>query len=285
MEAFLQMTAFLALLALAMAVMTGAIPHKSSHETKGVLLVDAITMPKLIPSSNCDTLLLIAQKSQIGDYGTDSIRADYFAFADFIQLKAEGEGVKPVLFTQLIVNGAENLGYSKSLGMKDGFKHPKLFLIPKGSDQPIPYPSTEPYQKNNLVRFLNQHTDFYYKVPGTSKSFDQQAAAFVKASAEQRPALVAAAKEVARTLTNPVDMEEADYYIKTMEKVLDKGDAFINSEFARLNHILDTSKLSKASRVNIKNHVNVLKSFGAVAIVPVGGRGQPAKAEDDVDEL
>jgi hypothetical protein len=244
-----------------------ALPYKSQHETKGVLLVDGITFPKLIPSLQFVTLILVVQKKQIGDYGTDSIRADYFEFANFVQLKVEvDEETTPILFTQLIVNGAENSGVAKGLGLKEDFVHPVLFALPKGVSiaDAIPYPASEPFHRTSMLQFLSQHTEFYFKIPGTLKAFDKLAREFIQtADPVQRSALLDATKNELDTLSaeSNTGKEDAKYYIKVMGKIFDKGDNFVQDEIVRLEAILQNTKMTASSRKNMKNHVNVLKIF------------------------
>ena len=54
-----------------------AIKGKDPLEVPGVVLLDSITFPKLIPNSDFCTLVLFANKALIGEPGTDSIR-DHF---------------------------------------------------------------------------------------------------------------------------------------------------------------------------------------------------------------
>lgn len=232
---------------------------KSSDEAKGVLLVDSITLPKLIPL-HIDLMVLVVQKKQIGDYGTDSIRADYFNFANFVQLKAKGDEVKPILFAQMIVNGAENLKAAVRLGVKENFLHPALFLIRKGTVDAIPYPTKEPFHQNSLLGFLNKHTDFYYKVQGTNKVFDGLAAEFVAATGDKRAAVLQRAKDSLDKMTKD-DLPSALYYVKVMEKMQSIGDKYINTEIQRLENLLDSTKLALTDRANIKNRLNGLKVF------------------------
>eukprot|EP00981_Chlorochromonas_danica_P005813 scaffold1192_cov179-Ochromonas_danica.AAC.8 len=253
MSSLLLILLFLILTSIPSCSSAAPIPFKSSHESKGVVLLDAITFPKIIPPMNCDLMVLVVQKAQIGDYGTDSIRGDYFAFADFVQLKATGDEVKPVLFAQVIVNGAENAALARSLGMKDKFTHPGLFFYAKGSTTPIPYPSTEPFQSDSLLRFLNKHGDFYYKLSGTSKELDQFIEPFLQASSEKtrQNMIIHQVEEYKTTLTHKTDIEDAQYYIKIMENIQKKGIVFIGEEIKRLETMLSGGQIAIPTQVKL----------------------------------
>lgn len=84
-----------------------AIPFKSEHESKGVLLLDGITYSKIVPNVERDVVILICNKGDIGQYGTDSIRADYFSMVGKLEQNEDGNTAH-VIFAQLIVNGNVN---------------------------------------------------------------------------------------------------------------------------------------------------------------------------------
>jgi protein disulfide-isomerase A6 len=232
---------------------------KSPEETKGILLLDAITFPKLVPSKTHYVVVQVTNKHTIGDYGTDSIRADYMSFAQFAQDKGESQDI---LFAQVIVNGAENQHLAKRIGVKDGFRFPSLFIFPIGSSEAVQYPEKKPYHPHDLTRFLSQHTNFYYHIPGTSKTFDQLSKEFIKTfDSLERAVLLTKAKEELSKITDVGDKEDMTYYVKIMEKVMEKGDAVIQSEIDRITKIIDNSKLSKEQRNGLKSHLSVLKQF------------------------
>ncbi|RYH11424.1 hypothetical protein EON65_38885, partial [archaeon] len=168
-----------------MLALAAAVPFKSVDEYNGVVLLDAVTYPKLVLSNNYVMMVMIAQKKQIGEYGTDSIRADYFDFADFVQRVAEVDNEGPsVLFTQILVNGAQNAKLAKQFGLEDDFTHPALFVIPRGQKEPVRFPAAEPFHRDSLIRFLTTYTDFYFKIPGTLKQFDKLVVRFMNEPTE-----------------------------------------------------------------------------------------------------
>ncbi len=148
------------------------IPLKNPHESRGVVLLDSFTFEKIVPSSNNHVVVLVTNKRYIGDYGTDSIRADYFAFSDFVQTKDEKGTAKNILFTQILVNGAENAFLAEKIGLEKNFKYPRMFLYLQGSSEPIAYPSTSPFHLQSMLRFIQQNTGYSYRIPGTLPKYD-----------------------------------------------------------------------------------------------------------------
>jgi hypothetical protein len=57
-------------------------------ESMGVVLLDSITFPKVVPSTKYAVVVIVCNKREIGEYATDSIRSDFFDFA----MKGDFEG-------------------------------------------------------------------------------------------------------------------------------------------------------------------------------------------------
>lgn len=87
---------------------------RNEYETLGVLLLDSITFPKIVPNSNVNVVVCIINKGDIGNYGTDSMRADYLDFASKGTLHGNASDT---LFTQIIVNGAQNRKLAERIGV------------------------------------------------------------------------------------------------------------------------------------------------------------------------
>lgn len=239
-------------------------PHKDENERKAVLLVDAITFPKIVPNPTRDVIVLVSQKSQLGDYGTDSIRNDYFSFSHKVQTQGEADHV---LFAQLIVNGAENAKLAQEIGVGDNFVHPKLFIYPAGSNTAIQYPDDQPFHLNTLTQFARQHSSLQFQLPGTMKKFDELATQFLSTDEGRQKSLLIEAERALEDLTETAQVEAAHYYVKVMTKITENGVGYLKTEIKRLKKLMgDASRMTKAGRRNIENHLNVLNHF--VASVP-----------------
>ena len=253
---------FFILLSLALLLLTGAIPFKNEEEKKGVLLLDSTTFPKIVPNADRDVVVLVALKGQIGDYGTDSLRADFFSFSSTMQTSGTAENV---LFAQIIVNGAENQLLAERIGVGADFKHPKLFVFPAGSSVPIPYPADSPFHLNTLTPFVVKHTSLSYQQSGTLRLFDDLAVKFMNGDDAVKAATLVSAEQALED-SSEEDKETGKYYIKVMKKITANGPSFLQTEINRQRQVLrDGTKLTKANRRNVENHVNVLFHFAAHA--------------------
>lgn len=252
-----------------LAINVFALPLKSEFETKGVVLLDSITFRKIIPNDNFDVVVLLCNKRQIGDYGTDSIRSDYFHFA----YKSNTEnGADRVLFAQVIVNGAENLALAEEMGAPRDFMHPLMYVIPAGRKQPVQYPSTKPFHARELSNFVAKHSSLHFQLPGQITVFDDISDEFMELHGdrhrEARAALVKKAKQELEKLRAPDGAEEgeaAQYYISVMEKVLNQGNNYIKKEIMRLTKLLGKDSVSSAKKRNLERHLNILHHFEAHA--------------------
>jgi len=54
---------------------------KNDYESLGVVYLDAITFPKVVPHENRAVLILVFNKASVGDYVADQIRNEFYSFA------------------------------------------------------------------------------------------------------------------------------------------------------------------------------------------------------------
>jgi len=236
-------------------------PLKNEQVKRSVLLLDDFTFPKVVPHSNQDVVVLFSSKKLFGDYGTDSIRTDYFNFA--FKMQTEGQA-NHVLFAQVIVNGPENNDLVEQvLDEGEELTHPKLYVFPAGSATAIPYPNDLPYHLNTLTQFVSEHTTLSFQLPGTLKVFDDLATNFLNADDGRRRGIVSEAERVLEGLDG-APAATGSYYVKLMKKILEHGDGHIKAEIKRQTRLVnDASKVTKAGRRSIENHLNVLNHFAA----------------------
>lgn len=57
--------------------------------------------------------------------------------------------------------------------------------------------------------------------------------------------------------------EAAKIYVKTMEKILEKGDVFVQTEETRVQGLLYRGKLSDQKKRSMEERRNILQSFSA----------------------
>lgn len=54
---------------------------KNDYESLGVVYLDAITFPKVVPHEKRAVLVLVFNKASVGDYLADQIRNEFYSFA------------------------------------------------------------------------------------------------------------------------------------------------------------------------------------------------------------
>lgn len=201
----------------------------------------------------------MCNKYEIGQYATDSIRADFFAFAEKGNLQGNSESV---LFAQVLVNGAQNLKLAERIGVRniDNFKHPKMFLYQPNATESIPYPDSGAFNSVSLTRFVSKHTDFFFGVPGTIEVFDTLAEKFMAAHNLELDGIIAEAEALAPSVELK-DKQNAQTYVKIMKKIKEAGVQYVKTETARLQSIIDSERLSDAKKSDIQKRLNIVHQF------------------------
>ncbi len=92
--------------------------------------------------------------------------------------------------------------------------------------------------------------------------FDNIASEFMNSeiSKDQQAKLLEKAQSQATKLTKEDDKKSADIYIKLMQKVIERGSKFIESEKVRVKNIMD-GKISKTKKEEMQARLNILASF------------------------
>ncbi|BFZ04348.1 hypothetical protein BsWGS_07387 [Bradybaena similaris] len=153
----------------------------------------------------------------------------------------------------------ENLDLAEKYHItKDQFPAYRLFL--KGNTgEPVAF-TGETTNADAIKNFVTQQSGVWLGRPGCLEEFDQLVEEFLKAAKGKRDAVVEKAEKAAKQLTQDGDKASADVYIKSMKKVLEKGDSFIKSEVARVEK-LRTGKLSDKKKEQLKERLNILATF------------------------
>ncbi len=68
-----------------------------------------------------------------------------------------------------------------------------------------------------------------------------------------------ALKEAAK-VTDETDRFRADFYVKVMKNVLEKGEDFVNSELGRVERVSE-QKVSEAKKSQLRDRASILTSF------------------------
>lgn len=97
-------------------------------------------------------------------------------------------------------------------------------------------------------------------LPACLEQFDNLVRQFFKVSAEEREKLIAEAEKEKADLSTDYEKTSADNYIKTMKKVAEHGNGFVDSEIERLEK-LRSGKLSDKKKEQIGDRLNILSTF------------------------
>jgi len=231
---------------------------KSPDEAPGVVLLDSITFPKVVPSCTANVMVLFLDKRQIGQPTTDGSRDNFLSVS-----RDKDVDDKDLLFAQVMVNGAENAKLVfERLNITD---LPRLYLFPKGSETSIAFPSGVYINGVNTRRFASKHTGTLYRTPSSFLDFDQRALQFVKATKAEQEVLLKDAEEKVKAEVLDDDTEDtkklAETYLRTMQKIIEKGPTYVKDEFERLTSLIsgrggkfDKKMEGFINRKNVLNH-------------------------------
>ncbi|GFN99430.1 endoplasmic reticulum resident protein 29-like [Plakobranchus ocellatus] len=141
---------------------------------------------------------------------------------------------------------------------KEAFPAYRLF-INGNSKAAISY-TGDTLQADSIKNFIMAESGLWLGRPGCLEEFDKLVPDFLKASDDKKTALLQQAEEAASKLTKEEDKAAADTYIKTMKKVLDKGNSFIQDEVKRVEK-LRSGKVSDNKKQQLGDRLNILASF------------------------
>ncbi|KAK6636412.1 hypothetical protein RUM43_010073 [Polyplax serrata] len=152
----------------------------------------------------------------------------------------------------------ENLDLAEKYGVKkDEFPVIKLFV--QGKTKPVTF--TNDFKAENIQKFIRQNSGVYIGLPGCLEEFDQIAMEFSKqVSIEKKKQLLRKMENLWDSATGKSNQKSAETYVKTMRKIIEKGNEFADSELKRIQNILK-GKLSKEKQSEMQYRMNILQSF------------------------
>ena len=170
--------------------------HKTN--TFGTLLLDAVMWDKVVPNQQSNILFMVSNKAFIGKPETDRIRDDFLQFARKSHKQNE------LLFSQIIVNGAENARLAQEkFGLTDTYKmkHPHFFLlrIGEGVGTPLQTPETVADLKmSDIAYYCKKQLGVSFFLEGTHAHMDSLAEKFMSemANAEDRGVIIDEARQM-----------------------------------------------------------------------------------------
>ena len=244
-------------------------------QTFGVLLLDDLTFPQLTPNRRDHMLIMVSNKASKSSH-TDSIKGDYFEIA-----KSTPESLTDadnVLFTQILVNGAENMMLAKRITSSasasgdesatvDIKTQPAFYLIKAGDT----HENTILLSNGDVAKAMGRlqaETGIALIVPGTRKDLNDIVQVFFSEDAgDKRNEQILKVKALLTALDSGKENEAEkfmlEWYMKSMEKVVEKGVEWIDFESNRLNDILKSDKVSESRKSDFKTRLNIVKAFSA----------------------
>lgn len=155
----------------------------------------------------------------------------------------------------------ENEDLAQKYGVKkDDFPAVKLFL--NGNlEKPIVF-NDKDFKVDNLKRFVTQKTNVKFLLDGCLAEFDDIAIKFAEKSTtkDQQKKLLEEAKKKETALTKEADKKSAKVYVKLMEKAVERGNIFFESENERVKNIL-SGKIADTKKSELQGRLNILNSF------------------------
>lgn len=138
---------------------------------------------------------------------------------------------------------------------------PVILLFLQGKAEPIPFVTEKDtdFTADNIKRFIRMKSGVYLGLPGCVEQLDRLAEDFKTSGEKERKEILNKAKIFEETLPD-AQRAAAEVYVKTMEKMLEKGDVFVQTEQTRIEGILKR-KLSNKKKRTMEEKRNILHSF------------------------
>lgn len=179
----------------------------------------------------------------------------------FVALAKDAKDVDELLIAEVGVKDygeKDNEALAKKYGAtKDNFPVVKLFI--KGKKEPLSFDESKGFTSDELRRFIRENTGLYLSLPGCVKELDKLAIEFIKAKKDDRKKILKKAEDQQNKLSAK-DSAYGKIYKTIMQKILEKGDDFVQSENERVKKIL-TSKVSEEKKNELGIRINILQSF------------------------
>jgi len=138
---------------------------------------------------------------------------------------------------------------------------PAVLLFVHGQSQPYRFVAEkdEEFTAENIKRFIKSKSSVYLGLPGCVEQLDRIAEEFKSSGEKERHDLLNKAKVFEDTLPEE-HRSAAKVYVKTMERIMERGDVFVQTERTRIDGLLK-GKLSKDKKRTMEERRNILQSF------------------------
>jgi len=98
-------------------------------------------------------------------------------------------------------------------------------------------------------------------LPACIEEFDELVKQFFQVSGDDRNQIIDKAEKMKEAITDDtVKKERATVYVKAMQKVIENGDSYIDTEIVRVEK-LSEGKVSEKKKAQLKDRASILTSF------------------------
>jgi len=116
-------------------------------------------------------------------------------------------------------------------------------------------------QIGNFCSFSALCTGLWLGLPACIEEFDELVKHFFQVSGDDRNQIVEKAEKVKEAITDDtVKKDRATVYVKAMQKVIENGDGYIDTEIARVEKLAE-GKVSEKKKAQLKDRASILTSF------------------------
>ncbi|XP_024939869.1 endoplasmic reticulum resident protein 29 [Cephus cinctus] len=139
--------------------------------------------------------------------------------------------------------------------------YPAIRLFVQGRSEPYKFVAEkdEDFTADNIKRFIRSHSGVYLGLPGCVEQLDRLAKEYQSANESERKKILERAKIFEDTLSEE-QRTAAKVYVKLMERIMERGDVFVQTEQTRLEGLLK-GKLSNDKKRVMEERRNILQSF------------------------
>eukprot|EP00775_Hariotina_reticulata_P011716 gene11716-11861_t len=220
----------------------------------GVIYLDDLSFDKVVDRSR-DVFVRFEKASFIIKDLAAAWGDEHDAFKELA--KTVGEAETPLLVAGVPISISETHPVNPKLAARYGLSglktndFPRFKLFKKGTDttQPINYSGES--KPKSMMKWIVQQTGVFVGVKGQVKELDALARNFMAAAAADRKQMLLEAKAAADaidTADKPDAKGYVEYYIKTMQRVLDKGEGYVEQEAKRLTKMSEDKAVAAAKR-------------------------------------